>query len=241
MADDERNPHADQANMTIFDEVENFLETCANATTQAIDAERAGFLRKLQRDELALRKKIEAAHKVEKEPHLRAGQEVDAKYKPLLTKAAEAIKAVTTALTQFMETEDARLRAEARAAREAAEEAERRAAALAQEAAAQEDPFEAFDQGEEARRAEAEAAALARQVAAPVKVNVVSADGGKAAGLRTVGWFVTVTDPSEFVGHYAERMEVLDLCKKLAEREAKATQGQAKIPGCTLTPNKKAI
>lgn len=230
-------------NMTIFDEVENFLETCAAATVGDVDAAQAANLRKLQREELALRKKIEAAHKVEKEPFLEGGRLVDAKYKPLLTKAADAIKAVTRKLTAFMEAEEAKARAAAEAARRQAEEEAARAAALAAQAEAveEDDPFAAFDTNEEARKAEAEAAALARQAAAPVKVNVASADGGKAAGLRTVGWNVTVTDPSEFVAHFAERMEILDLAVKLAEREAKATNGQAKIPGCTLSPIRKAV
>ncbi len=230
-------------NMTLFDEVENFLETCAAAATVDVDAERATFLRKLQKDEIALRRKIEATHRDEKEPHLEAGRAVDAKYKPLLTKVQDAIKAVTRKLTVFMEAEEAKARAAAEAARKLAEEEAARAAALAAEAEAveEDDPFAAFDTNEEARKAEAEAAALKRQAAAPVKVNVASADGGKAAGLRTVGWAVEVTDPSAFVAHFAERMEVLDLATKLAEREAKATNGQTKIPGCTLSPIRKAV
>jgi len=243
MADTATNPHADRVNMTIADEVEDFLETCAAAVTVDVDAERASFLRKLQKDEIALRKRIEATHRDEKEPHLEAGRAVDAKYKPLLAKVQDAIKSVTRKLTAFMEAEEAKARAAAEAARRQAEEEAARAAKLAEEAKAAEedDPFAAFDTNEEARKAEAEAAALKRQAAAPVKVNVASADGGKAAGLRTVGWNVEITDPSAFVAHFAERMEVLDLAKKLAEREAKATNGQAKIPGCVVTPIRKAV
>lgn len=228
-------------NMTIFDEVENFLETCAAATTVDVDAERATFLRKLQKDEIALRKKIEATHKTEKEPHLEAGRAVDAKYKPLLTKINQAVEGVTKLLTKYMEAERERQRQAAEAARKAAEEEAARAAALAKQAEVEEDPFEAFETTQAANTAQAEAASLARQAAAPVKVNVASADGGKAAGLRTVGWAVEVTDPSAFVAHFAGRMEILDLAVKLAEREAKATNGQAKIPGCTLSPIRKAV
>lgn len=228
-------------NMTLADEVENFLETCAAAATVPVDAERATFLRKLQKDELALRKKIEATHKDEKEPHLEAGRAVDAKYKPLLTKINQAVEGVTKLLTKYMEAERERQRQAAEAARKAAEEEAARAAALAKQAEVEEDPFEAFETTQAANTAQAEAASLARQAAAPVKVNVASADGGKAAGLRTVGYSVEVTDPSAFVGHYAERMEVLELAKTLAAREAKATNGQAKVPGCTFTPIVKAI
>lgn len=241
MADTITNPHADRANMTLADEVENFLETCAAAATVPVDAERATFLRKLQKDELALRKKIEATHKDEKEPHLEAGRAVDAKYKPLLTKINQAVEGVTKLLTKYMEAERERQRQAAEAARKAAEEEAARAAALAKQAEVEEDPFEAFETTQAANTAQAEAASLARQAAAPVKVNVASADGGKAAGLRTVGYSVEVTDPSAFVGYYAERIEVLELAKTLAVREAKATNGQAKVPGCTFTPIVKAI
>jgi hypothetical protein len=241
MADTITNPHADQANMTLADEVENFLETCAAAATVPVDAERATFLRKLQKDELTLRKKIEATHKTEKEPHLEAGRAVDAKYKPLLTKINQAVEGVTKLLTKYMEAERERQRQAAEAARKAAEEEAARAAALAKQAEVEEDPFEAFETTQAANTAQAEAASLARQAAAPVKVNVASADGGKAAGLRTVGYSVEVTDPSAFVGYYAERIEVLELAKTLAVREAKATNGQAKVPGCTFTPIVKAI
>lgn len=228
-------------NMTIDAEVNHFVELCAEAAKLEVNADIAPKLRGLQAEELKLRKKLEAAHKDEKAPHLEAGRAVDAKYKPLITKIGEAVEGVTKLLTKYMEAERERQRQAAEAARKAAEEEAARAAALVAQAEAEEDPFEAFETTQAANTAQAEAASLARQAAAPVKVNVASADGGKAAGLRTVGYSVEVTDPSAFVGYYAERMEVLELAKTLAAREAKATNGQAKVPGCTFTPIVKAI
>jgi septal ring factor EnvC (AmiA/AmiB activator) len=229
------------ANMTIDDEVAHFLEQCANAAKLHVSAETAPKLRTLQGEELKLRKRLDAARVEEKAPHMEAARSVDARYQPMISQVQDAVKAVTRALTAYLEAEEAKARAAAAAARKAAEEEQRRAAELAAQAQAEEDPFEAFDTGEAARKAEAEAAALARQAAAPVKVNVTSTDGGKAAGLRTVGWIVEVDDPSALVAHYADRIEFLELAKKCAAADAKASKGQAKIPGCKFIADRRAI
>jgi hypothetical protein len=164
MADTITNPHADQANMSIEAEANYFVELCVDVAKLEVNADVAPRLRALQAEELKLRKKLEAAHKTEKEPHLRAGQEVDAKYKPLITKIGAAVASVTTLLTKYMEAERERQRQAAEAARKAAEEEARKAAELAAQAEAEEDPFEAFETTQAANTAQAEAAALKRKL-----------------------------------------------------------------------------
>lgn len=230
----------DRANMTMADEVDYFIEACAVLADVQAAADTAPRFRALQAEEVKLRKRLDEARKTEKEPYLEAGREIDARYNPMIAKIQEAVRAVTRALTQYMEAEDARLKAEARAAAEQAEAERERARALAAEAAAESDPFDAFDRGEEARRVEAQAASLARQAASPAKISVASQDGGRAGGLRIVGWIVEIEDAVALVGHYAGRTEVIELARKLAAAEAKATKGQAKIPGVRLTPDRRA-
>lgn len=227
-------------NMTLGDEVEHFLAQCQEIAATCCDETTAPRFRALQAEEVKLRKRLDATRVAEKEPHLAAGRAVDAKYQPLIGKVQDAVKAVTRSLTAFMEAEHAKREEEARQARIKAEEDRKRADALAHEAAAEEDPFDAFDKGEEARRVEAQSVSLARQAAEPVKVNVVGSEGGRAAGLRIVGWIVEVEDPAALVAHYADRMEFLDLAKQLAARDAKASKGQAKIPGVRLIADRRA-
>jgi hypothetical protein len=53
-------------------------------------------------DFLTIKKQAEAEHKVEKEPHLKAGREVDARYKPLIDLAATCARALKEAATAYL-------------------------------------------------------------------------------------------------------------------------------------------
>lgn len=234
MADTERR------NITLTDEVECFLAECAKLKDAPVTDATAPALRKLQADEVKLRKALDTARVAEKEPHLIAGRAVDAKFNPLIDSLKDAVRPVTLALTKYLEAQEAKRRAEAQAAREAAEAEAARAAALAKEAETEADPFDAFDKTEASRAAEAQASSLTRQAAEPVKAVVANLDGGRAGGLRTVGWIVEVEDPAALVAHYADRMEFLELAKKCAAADAKASKGQAKIPGVRFVADRRA-
>lgn len=227
-------------NMTLADEVEHFSVACAELAGTAITADTAPKFRQLQADEVKLRKRLDEARKAEKEPHLAASRAVDAEYQPLIAQVQEAVIAITRKLTAFLEAEEAKVRAAAAEAKRKAEEEAQRAAKLAQQAQAADDPFAAFDKVEEARAVEANASALARQAAEPVKVNVAPQDGGRSAGLRIVGWIVEVTDAAALVAHYANRADVIEAARKCAAAEAKASKGEAKIPGVTLKADRRA-
>jgi hypothetical protein len=64
-------------------------------------------------DFLKLKKQAEAEHKVEKEPHLKAGREVDAKYKPLIDLASKCARALKEAATTYLLARQAEKRAAA--------------------------------------------------------------------------------------------------------------------------------
>lgn len=231
---------SDLRNITIDDEVTLYLEQCKALEGVAVTAETAPRFRALQNEEVRLRKALDAARTAEKKPHLDAGAEIEARYKPKIASIGEAVRAIAGALTRFLEAEEARRRAEAEAARKRAAEEAERAARLAAESKVEADPFDAFDKAEEARAVEARASSLTRQAAEPIKVHVASQDGGRAAGLRTVGWIVEVDDPSALVAHYAHRVEFVELAEKMAKAEAKATKGQCKIPGVKITADRRA-
>jgi hypothetical protein len=61
---------------------------------------------------LDLKKQAEGAHKTEKEPHLRAGRAVDAKFKPLIDTCDTTCTKIRSLLTPYMVAEEQRLRAE---------------------------------------------------------------------------------------------------------------------------------
>lgn len=163
-----------------------------------------------------LKKKAEAQHKSEKEPHLAAGRAVDAKYKPKIDDADAAVKKLLSAITVFQNAERARLQkiADEKAAKERAEwekqQAELRAKAEA-EAAANKTPLDEI---------------LERQPAPPppkaepVKVKSGGASG-KAVSLRTVK-VATIADFDKALLALKDHPEIRDLVQKLADRACKA-------------------
>ena len=164
-----------------------------------------------------LKKKAEAAHKAEKEPHLVAGRAVDAKYKPSIDEADNAVKRLLGAITVYQNAERARLQkiADEKAAKERAEWEKQQAAA----------------------RAKAEAEAASKQVTledilaetppppppkAPEPVKVQSGGAlGKKVSLRTVK-VATVTDYDKALVALKDHPELRELVQKLADRACKA-------------------
>ena len=231
---------ADLPNMTLADEVSHFVEQCALLADKPVTFETAQKLRALQQEEVRIRKALDAAKADEKRPHLDANAEIEARYKPQLSKLADAVKAVSRALTAFMEAEERRHNEERRAAQQKAREEAERAAALAREAESKANPFDRFEAKQEAQQVEAAATTFASMAREPVKVNVASADGGRAAGLKTVGYDIDVIDAAALVLHYATRADVIEAARKCAAAEARASKGEAQIPGVKISPVQKA-
>jgi len=185
------------------------VKTISNQTDADIASNRVSNLRDLK-------KKAEAAHKAEKEPHLEAGRAVDKKYKPKIDDADIAVKSLLAAITVYQNAERARLQkiADEKAAKERAE----------------------WERQQATARAKAEAEAAEKQVtledilseappppppkAEPVKVKSGGASG-KAVSLRTVK-VATVTDYDKALVALKDHPELRDLVQKLADRACKA-------------------
>lgn len=190
-----------------------WLKTTGTIATQVdadIASNKVGNLR-------GLKKKVEAAHKTEKEPHLAAGRAVDAKYKPSIEDADGAVKRLLTAVTVFQNAERARLQkiADEKAAKERADwerhQAELRKAAEAE--AAKGAPIDEIEK------------VLAEAPPPPKPAEAVKVKSGGALGrgvsLRTVK-VATVTDYDKALVALKDHPEMKDLVQKLADRACKA-------------------
>jgi hypothetical protein len=102
-----------------------WLKSIGSISTEEHDAKAETFKSRLG----ALQKKADGIRDGQKRPHLEAGREIDALWKPIVNRADEAKRTVGAAATPYRQArEAARLKAE-REAREAADKAAREAAA----------------------------------------------------------------------------------------------------------------
>ena len=193
-------------------EVEN--QGQADEVSKIIDAARAA------------KKRFEADHKVEKQPHLDAGRAVDAAWKPLIAATDRVVEVAKAALTPF-------LIAQERAKRAAEEAAKARADELAAEArrlAAQNDGSLAAAKArdaaiEDARIADARAAAAERD-----KAGAKGAGMARTVSLRTT-WRASVVDRRALLNHIA-RTRPDDLSEWLDTWAATAVRlGARDLPG----------
>lgn len=189
-----------------------------------------------------LSKRAETARVAEKEPHLRAGREIDDKWKPVIEKAGvyKRLKSLCESYLFRKREEKAREEAEARAraekaAREAQEAADAAAAAAA-EADNEEAEALAAKAADEAREKEA-AAAIARTEADAVAARTVTAGThGRGVHLRTVTE-LEIEDRDAMLAHFKDREEITEVLMKLARASHKA--GIA-VPGLKVNKVSKA-
>lgn len=181
-----------------------------------ITADNAPNLRDVMARATALTKRMEAARKDQKQPHLDAGRAVDADYKPWLSDVASLKNAAGDRLTPFLRAEQERQQREAEAARKLAEQ-ERGDTIL-----------------------EDRAKAKAAQASEAPRVN--SASGlAKAASLRTFR-YAKVTDAAKLVAHFADDFGVIDAAEKAANAKIRAAKGRPlEIPGIEIIEEQKAV
>lgn len=186
----------------------------------------AALVSKVGKDATDLGRKVEAAHKAEKQPHLDAGREVD-KWKadtlaPLNVFLAEC-KALVGAWQDKKEREE-------RAAREAAA----RQLALAREAAERK-AMESMAQKDMERAADiAEAAEVAAVAAAAPTADLGRVSiGGKAVAARTENWAYEVVKADDIPRQY---LMPNDAAIKAA---IKGKNGLREIPGLRIYPDKR--
>lgn len=216
-------------------QAEALVEKCARFADAEITAENQGIIRDAIGDEVKLRKKLDNAKAEEKRPHLDANTAIEARYKAVLSKIADATKVLSKRLAAHIQAEEDRRRAEAEAIRKAAVEEARRAAEAAAALAAQDapDPFDSFDAEQAERTAQAARdQAEAAEKAAAERVRIASAEGtSKSTSLRSY-WSAEITDPKSLVAHYASYQSVIDAALACANADMRTSKGQAQIPGC---------
>lgn len=172
-----------------------------------------------------LAKDIDAKRDEEKRPHLEAGRQIDATFKPLVDAANAAPAPLSKALLDHI-SEQKRKAAEAeRIAREKAEAEAARARQLA------DDDLMADDAAEAAEAAETEA----RLVSAEAKMagTVKGSEGFRAAGVR-VSYRAKVTDWNALVASMVNHPDVMAAAEKAANAAIRAAKGVITIPGVTV-------
>ena len=181
-------------------------------------------------------KAAEKARVDEKKPHLDAGREIEARYKPLKARVEDAIGAARQALKPFLERQEKEKRDKAEAERRAA------AAAAAEAAKARESARDSNDleEIEKAREAEKLAEQAAKTAKKAEKQKAHAKGEGRAIGLRD-NWTATISDVRAATAHYwkTDRQEFIDLIQRLANRDVR--QGKRTIPGIEARNERKAI
>lgn len=205
----------------LYDEAKNWLDG-ETVSSQAIADNISALLNMIR----AAEKEADEARKAEKKPHDDAGKAVQARYKPLLEKAAMASDACKKALAPWLAKLEAEKRAIAEAARREAEEKTKIAREAYQKAQA--DDLEARENAEallkEAKAAEQAAARAEKDTAK------AAGDGGRAVSLRSV-FTPVLTDLNAAVRHYwiTHKADFETLVVTLAERDVRA--GERAIAG----------
>lgn len=168
-------------------------------------------------------KDAEKLRKDEKEPHLEAGRQVDAKWKPITTKADLGAAACKDALTPYRTAKQA---AKDAAAKKAREEAEARQKA-AQDALRKSDDLEAKFAAEQEIEAAQKLVAVANKIdRAPI-------------GLRT-SWTHKIVNRRDLLLHVVQRYpdELEAILEELVRQKVAA--GAREIPGVEITEEKRA-
>lgn len=179
---------------------------------------------------LDLRKRADTERVAEKQPHLDASRDVDAKYKPIIDDANDAANELRDALTVYMRDEEKRLQSEAEAKRKAEQKRidDENARIAAERAQLMEsDPALALSSPEPERLAPP-----------PVEQVRVQAGGqrGRRTGLRTVTKFV-LTDYAAALAHCKDHPAIREAVEKVCCAQAKAG---AVVPGVEAREEKVA-
>jgi hypothetical protein len=172
-----------------------------------------------------LAKEIDAKRDEEKRPHLEAGRQIDATYKPLVDDAKSAPDPLRKALLEYVNEQKRKADEEARLARLKAEQEARAAAMLADDPLLGEEVIEAAKLAEQ----KAEVAAASVKTVATVK----GSEGFRAAGVRK-SYRAKVIDAKAMVMHYAAHPDVIAAAEKAANAEARTSKGSAQIPGVEI-------
>lgn len=191
---------------------------------------KAGELKDFLDTARAKLKEIEERRKVEKQPFLDAGREVDAAFKKVTGVIEQAGKIAKAPLEAYLREQqriaDEKRRAEQEAARKAAEEAERerQIAERNRNAAAMAEAEEKRKAAEEERRA---------------RVASATGTGANRTGLRTIR-SARIKNINQAMLHYRERSELAEVITRMANADIRAAKGAAiTIPGIDIIEEQK--
>ncbi len=177
----------------------------------------------MQKELLALNKRADAMHKAEKAPLLEATRVCDDRYR-FRAAVAEVAEKLRKVFGRFMADEEARQKVEAAAKHKA--EVERIAAERA--AKLVNDPVAALTE-------DAPQLPLAPE---PVKIQAGGGIGRKA-GLRDV-WIGTITDYREAALYFLEHPKLKEVVDNLVQHQVRDLKSSAKIPGVTVSKERRA-
>lgn len=206
------------------------LQLEAEAYVETITSDTAEAARDVIARAQGMAKKVESARKEAKQPHVDAGREIDAEFKPLKAELDTMIGSIKRSLGAYLQEEERRRIAEAESARKVAEEA----AAFAKEA----DGDIAERAAEFARKRE-QKAALAEGLAQSGARVESRAGIARAASLRTYR-FAEITDAEAAARHFAKHPDILAAIEKVANAEIRAAKGgDVSIPGVAVKEEKR--
>lgn len=198
---------------------------------------KAGELKDFLDTARAKLKEIEDRRKVEKQPFLDAGREVDAAFKKVTGIIEQAGKLAKTPLEAFLREQqriaDEKRRAEQEAARKAEEEAERE-----RQIAERNRNAAAMAEAEEKRK-EAEEAAKAAEKERRARVASATGTGANRTGLRTIR-SARIKNINQAMLHYRERAELAEVITRMANADIRAAKGaEITIPGIDIIKEQK--
>jgi hypothetical protein len=210
-------------------EARNYLDGEPIANEQQAEAV-SSLLNRLRR----VAKDADEARKTEKKPHDDAAKAVQAKWTPIIDKAALASSTAKQALAPWLRQVEEKQRAEAEAARVEAERLARIAAEAHSTASGN------LQASEDAERLLKAAEAARKDAAKADKAKAHARGGERAVGLRSV-WTPTLTDACLALKHYRERQPELlkEWLVEQAERDVRA--GARSIPGFDVTEARVAV
>lgn len=194
--------------------------------------ETCNLFRNLQAQLLALNKRADGLHEVEKRPLLEATRACDDKYR-----FRAAVKVITERLRSrfetFLKVEERRQREEAEAKFRAEQErvaAERKRIEEERALKLANDPVAALTETPPE---------LPPVPIAPETVKVQAGGGfGRKAGLQTI-WVPQIVDYQAALGHFSEHPDVKAVVERLVKHVVKDSKGSVKIPGVNVIEDRK--
>lgn len=173
-------------------------------------------------------KKADEARKKAKSIHDARGAAVQKAFTPLLDKLERIAGMMKAMQTDWLQREDARIKAEQRKAQEEADQKRREAEAAAAQAAARNDVSGQVDAEAALKEADDAAKAAARET----KAQAGSATGGgRTMALRNQA-YARITNPRAVFMHFESHPEVVDVLQRLADRAVRAADYQpGSVPG----------